>query len=134
MITTKCEEILGSRAQYMGVLRSLNSDNSTASNLTAALVAGFEDQASAINIGWFLICAFLVLFMKTGFMLLESGSCPKQSQGHLITLKLVDSGVAILSFFIVGYDIAFSQPVGSFIRNVLEDSEDISAYFEVANW
>lgn len=106
---------------------------------------GLHDQSGAMNIGWFLTCAFLVFFMKSGFLLLEFGSfIPEdvfidhcyleKAKARLVTLKIVDFCFSIVAFYVIGYGILGTNKVYTFIQDQINDSTSTSTYSHEASW
>eukprot|EP01124_Arcella_intermedia_P008288 TRINITY_DN15201_c0_g1_i1.p1 TRINITY_DN15201_c0_g1~~TRINITY_DN15201_c0_g1_i1.p1 ORF type:complete len:581 (-),score=114.67 TRINITY_DN15201_c0_g1_i1:111-1853(-) len=61
-----------------------------------------------LNMAWILLCSFLVFFMQTGFMMLETGGVSRKVLYESIILKnMVNSSIAAVIFYLVGYGFAF---------------------------
>lgn len=57
----------------------------------------------SINIIWVLICAFLVMFMQTGFALLETGLCRAKNAAHTMSMNFLVYALGVMSFWAVGF-------------------------------
>jgi hypothetical protein len=57
----------------------------------------------SINILWVLICGFLVMFMQTGFALLETGLVRAKNAAHTMSMNFLVYALAIISFWAVGF-------------------------------
>ena len=69
-----------------------------------------NDVRNATDFSFVLICAFLIFFMKGGFVMLEYGACNIGPVGRrlLLRMKVIDTVLGALTFWLVGYSIAFS--------------------------
>ena len=58
-------------------------------------VAGLYDRIAhnmfSINMVWVLIAGFLVMFMQTGFMLVETGLCRAKNAAHISAMNFMDN-------------------------------------------
>jgi Amt family ammonium transporter len=57
----------------------------------------------AINIVWTLMGGFLVMFMQTGFALLETGFCRAKNASHTMGMNIAVYAIGLLGFWICGY-------------------------------
>jgi Amt family ammonium transporter len=57
----------------------------------------------SINMMWVLICAFLVMFMQTGFALLETGLCRAKNAAHTMSMNFLVYALGMISFWAVGF-------------------------------
>jgi len=57
----------------------------------------------AINIVWTLITGFLVMFMQTGFAMLETGFCRAKNAAHTMAMNIGVYAIGLLGFWICGY-------------------------------
>lgn len=64
------------------------------------------------SVAWLLICAGLVFVMQPGFMCLESGLTRSKNNINVALKNLVDFGVSIALFWLVGYGVMFGESVG----------------------
>ncbi|MBJ7457836.1 MAG: ammonium transporter [Thermoleophilaceae bacterium] len=76
---------------------------------TSALAQTTSSAASnsAIDTLWVLICAFLVIFMLTGFAALEVGLVRGKNAGSIIAKVLLNAAIATVAFWAVGFAIGF---------------------------
>ncbi|MEM9271960.1 MAG: ammonium transporter [Cyanobacteria bacterium P01_F01_bin.143] len=58
---------------------------------------------------WLLVCTILVFLMQPGFMCLESGLTRTKNNINVAIKNLVDLGISVLIFWLVGYGIAFGS-------------------------
>ncbi|HZS08560.1 MAG TPA: ammonium transporter [Blastocatellia bacterium] len=57
----------------------------------------------AMNIMWTLLAGFLVMFMQTGFALLETGFCRAKNAAHTMAMNIGIYAIGLLGFWICGY-------------------------------
>ncbi|HUK92198.1 MAG TPA: ammonium transporter, partial [Blastocatellia bacterium] len=57
----------------------------------------------AINITWTLMGGFLVMFMQTGFALLETGFCRAKNASHTMAMNIGVYAIGMMGFWICGY-------------------------------
>ena len=57
----------------------------------------------SLNIVWLMVAGFLVMFMQTGFALLETGLCRSKNAAHTMAMNFVIYGIGILGFWVCGY-------------------------------
>ena len=57
----------------------------------------------AINIVWTLITGFLVMFMQTGFALLETGFCRAKNASHTMAMNIGVYAIGLLGYWACGY-------------------------------
>uniref|UniRef100_A0A7S3CV10 Ammonium transporter n=1 Tax=Palpitomonas bilix TaxID=652834 RepID=A0A7S3CV10_9EUKA len=62
---------------------------------------------SSYSLLWMLLCAFLVFFMQAGFGMLEAGAVRAKNAKNILLKNIVDAAVGGLSFWIIGYGIAY---------------------------
>ncbi len=70
-------------------------------------VAAADVQVILDNI-WITIAAILVIFMNAGFGMLETGFCRQKNAVNVLTKNLIVFALATLSFWAMGYALAFS--------------------------
>jgi ammonium transporter, Amt family len=58
---------------------------------------------SVITVMWTLICAFLVIFMQTGFAMIETGFTRAKNAGHTMAMNLMVFVIAVLGYYVCGY-------------------------------
>ncbi len=57
----------------------------------------------SLNMVWLMVGGFLVMFMQTGFALLETGLCRSKNAAHTMAMNFVIYGVGALGFWVCGY-------------------------------
>jgi Amt family ammonium transporter len=57
----------------------------------------------SLNIVWLMVGGFLVMFMQTGFALLETGLCRAKNAAHTMSMNFVIYGVGMLGFWACGF-------------------------------
>lgn len=70
-------------------------------------VAASDVQIILDNI-WIVIASILVIFMNAGFGMLETGFCRQKNAVNVLTKNLIVFALATLSFWAMGYALAFS--------------------------
>jgi len=71
--------------------------------------AAITDAAAAVDNGWILIAAYLVLFMQCGFAMLESGSVRPKNTKSILVKNLMDLGFGLIAWAVFGYGLAFGD-------------------------
>lgn len=66
----------------------------------------------AMNIVWTLLCAFLVMFMQTGFAMVETGFTRAKNVAHTMGMNFLVYAIGITGFWICGFAFMFGG-VGS---------------------
>lgn len=56
-----------------------------------------------INAIWVLLAAFLVMFMKAGFALVETGMCRAKNAAHTMAMNLLSTSLGTIGFFVCGF-------------------------------
>ncbi|MBA3431509.1 MAG: ammonium transporter [Actinobacteria bacterium] len=67
-----------------------------------------------LNLLWVVMGAVLVIFMQTGFALVETGFCRAKHAAHVVMTNFAIFGLGFIGFFLVGYSLmfgAYSLPV-----------------------
>jgi len=57
----------------------------------------------AINVAWTLLCGFLVMFMQTGFALVETGLCRAKNASHTMAMNIMIYCIGILAYWACGF-------------------------------
>ena len=68
-----------------------------------------EDVQVILDNIWIVIAAILVIFMNAGFGMLETGFCRQKNAVNILTKNLIVFALATLSFWAMGYAIAFGE-------------------------
>jgi len=95
--------------------------------LTDALTA-ISDTSVAVNTLWVFITGFLVFFMQAGFALLEAGLIRQTGVVNSLLENFSDAIITAISFWAVGFGIAFGTSAGGFIGT---DNFFLSKAFEI---
>jgi Amt family ammonium transporter len=72
--------------------------------------------AQATDAVWVLVSAGFIFFMQTGFVLIEFGAVRRKNSQAMLLKNLINTAVAILAFWLIGYGFGFgdvSQFIGS---------------------
>jgi ammonium transporter, Amt family len=72
----------------------------SAANPLADTVA---NNTRSINYIWTLIAGFLVMFMQTGFALVETGMCRAKNAAHTMSMNFLVYPLAMTGFFVCGF-------------------------------
>ena len=76
-------------------------------------VAGLYDRIAhnmfSINMVWVLIAGFLVMFMQTGFMLVETGLCRAKNAAHISAMNFMVYPLGCLAFWAYGFAIGWGN-------------------------
>ncbi len=59
----------------------------------------------AINMAWTLLCGFLVMFMQTGFALVETGLCRAKNASHTMAMNIMIYCIGLLAYWACGFAI-----------------------------
>ena len=70
---------------------------------TADLTKQIADTQTALNIVWTLVGGFLVMFMQSGFALLETGLTRAKNVAHTMGMNVFVYAIGILGFWAVGF-------------------------------
>ena len=62
-----------------------------------------KNTRQALNIFWTLVTGFLVMFMQTGFAMLETGLCRAKNAAHTMAMNFVIYAIGLLGFWICGF-------------------------------
>lgn len=61
------------------------------------------DTGTALNLVWVLVAGFLVMFMQTGFAMVETGFTRAKNASHTVTMNFLVYGIAMLAYWAVGF-------------------------------
>jgi Amt family ammonium transporter len=67
------------------------------------LASTVANNTRSINFVWTLIAGFLVMFMQTGFALVETGMCRAKNAAHTMSMNFLVYPLAMTGFFICGF-------------------------------
>ncbi len=87
-----------------------------------------SDTSVAVNTLWVFITGFLVFFMQAGFALLEAGLIRQTGVVNSLLENFSDAIITAISFWAVGFGIAFGTSAGGFIGT---DNFFLSKAFEI---
>ena len=73
--------------------------------LAAKVADAVGHNRIAINFAWTLLCGFLVMFMQTGFALLETGLTRAKNASHTMAMNLMIYCIGLLAFWLCGFAI-----------------------------
>jgi ammonium transporter, Amt family len=76
-----------------------------------------EEVIAALNTLWLLVAGIFCFFLAAGFGLLEVGSARAKNAQSIMLKNLVDSAVAGLTYWAVGYAFAYGEGGNPFIGN-----------------
>ncbi|MGE5305218.1 MAG: ammonium transporter [Alphaproteobacteria bacterium] len=63
----------------------------------------------SINFVWALVAGFLVMFMQTGFMMVETGLCRAKNSSHTAAMNLMIYPLGGIAFYIYGFAIGWGN-------------------------
>jgi ammonium transporter, Amt family len=78
-------------------------------------IDGEFGNSIGINSIWVIVAACLVFFMQAGFAFLEIGFSRAKNAGTVVAKILTNFSIAALCWWAVGFALAFSGPLGSFV-------------------
>lgn len=111
---------------------SIGKDTYTALFGDATNEEAIAKVAVGLNFVWILIAGFLVIFMKTGFAMLETGFCRAQNAASVILNNLGVFFISIMSFFAIGFALMFGGAAGI---SALGGTSPLNGTFQLAeNW
>ncbi|MEL6456547.1 MAG: ammonium transporter, partial [Cyanobacteria bacterium J06623_5] len=82
---------------------------------TWGLAAHAQDEVAASDVQiildniWIVIAAILVIFMNAGFGMLETGFCRQKNAVNILAKNLIVFALATLSFWALGFGLAFGE-------------------------
>src|ERR1700722_10234296 len=62
-----------------------------------------EATARALNYVWALLAGFLVMFMQSGFALIETGMCRAKNAAHTMSMNMMVYALSMAGFFVCGF-------------------------------
>ncbi len=74
-----------------------------ADSLAQTANAAATANTVAINFVWTLVAGFLVMFMQTGFALVETGFTRAKNAAHTMTMNFMVYGIAMLAYWAIGF-------------------------------
>lgn len=98
------------------------------------LTESLDSLTSALDTGWLLIAAVLVLFMQAGFGLVESGFVRSKNVTNILMKNLMDASIGALAYWSVGFGIAYgtagaANEIFGFGNFFLADTDDYATFF-----
>jgi len=73
----------------------------------AELLAAIGHNKVAINMMWVLITGFIVMFMQTGFAMVETGLTQAKNAAHTFSMNFMIYPLGMLGFYVLGFGIMF---------------------------
>ncbi|MDA8418591.1 MAG: ammonium transporter [Desulfobacteraceae bacterium] len=73
--------------------------------LAAKLADVVGHNKVALNMAWTLLCGFLVMFMQTGFALVETGLCRAKNANHTMAMNIMIYCIGLLAYWACGFAI-----------------------------
>src|SRR5689334_20602253 len=73
----------------------------------AELATAVGHNKVAINMMWTLITGFLVMFMQTGFAMVETGLTQAKNAAHTFAMNFMIYPLGMIGFYLVGFAIMF---------------------------
>lgn len=89
----------------------------------------------SLDVVWVLLCGFMVMFMKVGFALLETGLCRARNASHTMAMNFMIYPLACIAFWSYGFAIGWghltngSLAGGFFLQNLLPGDGAVLAFF-----
>jgi Amt family ammonium transporter len=71
--------------------------------LAAKVAEAAGKNKVSINMGWMLVCGFLVMFMQLGFALCETGFTRAKNASHTMAMNIMIYGIGMLGFWLCGF-------------------------------
>ncbi|HEX2868191.1 MAG TPA: ammonium transporter [Ignavibacteriales bacterium] len=96
---------------YTGTIKDVPAKKAGEPTLTEVADALGHSRV-AMNIIWTLLCAFLVMFMQTGFAMVETGFTRAKNVAHTMGMNFLVYAIGITGFWICGFAFMFGG-VGS---------------------
>jgi len=88
------------------------------------LQTGLDDLAGALDLGWMLIAATLVLFMQAGFAMVEAGFVRAKNVTNILMKNVMDASMGALVYWAVGFGLAYG----------LNSSGEAGSFMGAGNW
>ncbi|MBO2942583.1 ammonium transporter [Paenibacillus sp. F411] len=100
--------------------------------------SAFADEAASntqlqagLNSVFVFLAALLVFFMQAGFALLEAGSVRMKNAGHVAGKQMLTFGIAIISFWALGFGLAFGNGNSFFgLEGFFLSGDNVTASFD----
>lgn len=90
-------------------------DDNPAQKSQAELYDRIAHNMFSINTLWILLCGAIVMFMQTGFALVEGGLCRAKNSAHTFAMNLMVYPLGCLAFYLYGFALGwgnwFNAPV-----------------------
>ncbi len=84
-------------------------DGDPAAQTPAGLYDRIAHNMFSINMVWVLVTGFLVMFMQTGFMLVEVGLCRAKNASHTAAMNLMIYPLGCVAFWVYGFAIGWGN-------------------------
>jgi len=82
---------------------------------TAKVEAMVAQNSADMDTSYLVICGALVFFMQAGFAMLEAGIVQPKNATNILFKNLIDASLAAISFWLIGYGVAYGTDSGGFI-------------------
>ncbi len=84
-------------------------------------------NSSITTVMWTLICAFLVIFMQSGFAMLETGFTRAKNAGHTMAMNMMVPVIGVIGYWICGYAVQTGTK-GFFLSGAASDAAIIMIF------
>lgn len=84
-------------------------DGDPSAQTPADLYSRIVHNMYSINMVWVLLTGFLVMFMQTGFMLVETGLCRAKNASHTAAMNLMVYPLGCISFWAYGFALGWGN-------------------------
>lgn len=99
------------------------------------LQASVDDLIAALDTGWLLISATLVLFMQAGFAMLEAGFVRTKNVTNILMKNVLDSCVGAMAYFAVGWGLAYGVDATGGASSLFGSGQFfLSGFEDYASW
>lgn len=90
---------------YSQTAKPINGKTDIAKITKDDLAKQMSHNMFSLDITWALVAGFLVMFMQTGFALVEAGFCRRKNAHHVFLMNFLVYPVAGFAFFLIGFAI-----------------------------
>ncbi len=82
------------------------------------VAVSISDLAASADTVWVLIAAALVMFMQSGFAMVEAGFTRTKNTANILMKNIMDFSFGSLFFWIIGFSIMFGAGNGGFMGSI----------------